>query len=379
MTPKEIEQFRSILSKAVQLGTQSKCPCKIPEIRAVSHYKERTDFRYSVGINCFCHNGCNLVHVLLKKKSWSCPFCCAIVCDWECFQKHMSDNHLATGQELFLRDLGERASLSSMERDRLRFKKHLSDNFLAIAPKLAVPSTAIGGWWCPLCRKTSDLNRESTNSNISILYSEILMMMTYEEKVKNIYTTAVKNNVCPNCEKYKEKKICIPTKLQSLFSSHSYHPYEFYSSEANIPPFLSFRPILLGEILLVEDAGDDYAPFLTILLQQQSFPQSRTAFYDQEEESDILLYTKTVWKAILNHKGELKSITLPGSKTLVNIRGDIALFDNGMTETNLPSDLLGIIRAYTPMGHWYFESIISQIQNDAKRYGAAVKALLSMI
>ncbi|AYV83698.1 MAG: hypothetical protein Hyperionvirus10_34 [Hyperionvirus sp.] len=91
------------------------------------------------------------------------------------------------------------------------------------------------------------------------------------------------------------------------------------------------------------------------------------------------MYAAYVWKTILNHKEEIKSISLPGSKILSSIRFDIALFDKGMEETRLPIVLQHLIRSYTTMRQWYFESIISRVQNDAIHYGESVRALLSII
>ncbi|AYV83797.1 MAG: hypothetical protein Hyperionvirus11_70 [Hyperionvirus sp.] len=62
-----------------------------------------------------------------------------------------------------------------------------------------------------------------------------------------------------------------------------------------------------------------------------------------------------IWNTILNHEGEIKSIPIYGSKTLVNIRADIAPFDKGMTETIFLIDLQHLIGDYTALRNWHFD------------------------
>jgi len=331
----EIEQFNSILSNVPQGSMGSKCPCQISDDPAdlpkVKSYKGSIA---GVRLDELCECGDSYIDEALKSESWSCPFCCDILCDRECFREHTYRNH----------------SLARLE--------------------LAVPQTSIGTHWCPLCRKTPFPNQESTITAGS-LYDKI--METFQNittNAQNINNVAVQNTVCFYCKKSKKKKLSIPCKLESLLFGGA-----IYSPEATIPPFLLIPTILLGDILKLEDI--DGPAFLTILLQQQSFRESPTSssYY---AERHIENYTKSIWKTILNHNEE-KSISLVGSKTLAHIRADIAIFDNGMKVTMLPFDLQRLIRSYTHIQHWYFESIISQIHKDALQYGPRVQALLSVI
>ncbi|AYV80742.1 MAG: hypothetical protein Harvfovirus5_46 [Harvfovirus sp.] len=324
MSSVEIEKFISLLPI---VKTNQKCQCKISEKAILV-----TPFcGIRVDSSCYCRT--LIIGDSLKNKSWSCPFCCAIVCGLFCFTWHFEQNHLSGGYEL------------------------------------AVPDAAMGGEWCPLCREISIPGSKSSEANAQ-LYEKMVIHTIYRSFPTNL-KDIVKNTLCKNCIDWDKKKLDIPVSLKSHFAGR-----EFYPIETKIPRFLLLRPILPEEIFSVEVDIDKHAGFLTDILKQQYF-----SGYDSSPDLPLVmdLYASQVWRKILNSEADIKSISLPGAVFLANIRAEIALFDKAMEETKLLLVLQHIIRDYLGMQLWYFEAIMVKIQTDAIRFAPQVRVLLSHV
>ncbi|AYV80747.1 MAG: hypothetical protein Harvfovirus5_51 [Harvfovirus sp.] len=342
MTAEEIKQFQLLLPKASVVARD--CPCKIggesaPLVtNAISagrrHPRGYTDFTLGVRTDLFCECAVRLIESSLKQISWSCPYCCAIVCDPFCFSQHFRENH------------------SNVETE------------------LAIPQRAIGGHWCPLCRQISHDGAKSKQLEGTLLHSKITTGIKNQQGF-SIGECTVRNVICIDCDEWEEKKLEIPVSLREHFRGR-----DFYSVDAEIPRFVLLEPIKLQD-LLIEDF-DMHATFLICLIKQKYFPESITFVIDHEGRG-INFYTTLVWRSILNQQKEITATSIPGAALLASIRGEIALFDRGINETSLPPVLRTVIVNYMPMQLWYFESMMAKIQNDALRYGPSMRALLSVI
>ncbi|AYV80875.1 MAG: hypothetical protein Harvfovirus9_5 [Harvfovirus sp.] len=192
-----------------------------------------------------------------------------------------------------------------------------------------------------------------------------------------INNLTVKNSLCKNCIGFEKKKIILPVKY---VRGHIFVSSEFYPLEENIPQYILLPPVSLRDLLYLEtySSTDEFSGLLTIFLTQKYIPGSYITSTDYEQ-LDMISYVQDLWNQIRNARGEIKLTMLPGVKLLASIRADIAIYNNAMDSTRLPIVLQHLIRDYSHMQHWYFESMLSQIHNDAIRYGPSAFALLSAL
>jgi len=294
---------------------------------------------------------------LLRKKSWCCPFCRAIIWEAGSFHNHIEQVHKG----------GSRGTV--------------------------IDQSFMGGVVCVLCDKVFHRGAVLPGNvewrgkiTMAELYGRIQNNWKRGNGRKMLEEYAIRNNICLRCIQWiEEKKLEIPASLGELKHA-AIRKLDLYPLEVWIPgnvPRKSFQLLELGSI---EDY-DENSQFFVDLLKQDMLAKINESVFGESQR----LYCSLVWDRMLymwdwglarrrfRTLEEIKATAIPGAKVLARIQTEIALLEGALIETGVLPPLCDIIRSYLPWQLWSVERFMSRIQRDVMRYAPSLVTLLARV
>ncbi|AYV80437.1 MAG: hypothetical protein Harvfovirus1_62 [Harvfovirus sp.] len=285
---------------------------------------------------CVCNNP-----EYLFQNSWSCPFCCKLICCSGCFKQHVKKAH---------------------SRQDVGFT-------------IVVPQEALGGKWCALCREVLEQGEEDFTAGE--LWT-LIMDWNKKSKRKECTIYAVKNGLCENCSGWdfcEEKYSFLSRKFPKLYPVGTW-----------IPKYMTPKQISFDDLIQLD--LDKHAAFISEVVQREYYePTNEQLLYQPDKfgHSGYEQYINKIWRQALydgyrlRSPEEIKSTPIYGGKLIEALRTNIQLYDSAMLNTPLPRDIYPLIQSYIDWQIWNFERLLSKIHHDLITYAPKLAILLTTI